>query len=216
MARFLFAVALGALPFAQALATDPSPTASAVPTASPTPVVSPAASSSPVSKSCAAATGSPSSGSIPGSCKGNGPDAQWAQFLPPGKGGDGPFECFKKRLAQMSPEERQRFEKNWERWKAMDDRERQEWKQRAMEARQRMKQTVDQAIAGLGLQLTDDQRQVFTLRYFQERRKIEEELCKEMSAKRDQMLADMLQRLKTEFNEPKSASPTPAASPAAN
>lgn len=116
----------------------------------------------------------------------------------------------------MSPEERQRFEKNWEHWKAMDDHERQEWKQRAMEARQRMKQTVDQAIAELGLQLTDDQRQVFTLRYFQERRKIEEELCKEMSAKRDQMLSDMLQRLKTEFNDPKSASPAPNASPTAH
>lgn len=113
----------------------------------------------------------------------------------------------------MSPEERQHFEKNWERWKAMDDHERQEWKQRAMEARQRMKQTVDQAIAELGLQLTDDQRQVFTLRYFQERRKIEEELCKEMSAKREQMLSDMLQRLKTEFNAPNSASPSPSASP---
>jgi hypothetical protein len=208
MARFLFAVALGALPFtAQAIAADPSPTASIAPGASPTPVVSPAPSCSPGSKSCQP------SGSNPNSCDGKGPDREWAPFFPGGKGGDGPFECFKKRLAQMSPEERQHFEKNWERWKAMDDRERQEWKQRAMEARQRMKQTVDQAIAELGLQLTDDQRQVFTLRYFQERRKIEEELCKEMATKRDQMLSDMLQRLKTEFNAPNSASPSPSVSP---
>jgi hypothetical protein len=131
---------------------------------------------------------------------------------PPDEKG-GPFQRFRKKLEQMSPEERERFKENWKRWKEMGDHEREEFRQRAAREHACMEQTIDDAIAKLGLTLDSDQKEVFALRYKQERRKIEEALCQEMKAKREQQLDDMLQRLKTEFTAPKpsaTATPSPA------
>lgn len=128
----------------------------------------------------------------------------------------GPFQRFKKKLEQMTPEERERFKENWKRWKEMGDRERAEFKQRAAQEHAWMDKAIDDAIAKLGLTLDHDQKEVFALRYKQERRKIEEAICREMKAKRDQQLDDMLQRLKTEFSTPKpeaTSSPSPASKP---
>jgi len=131
--------------------------------------------------------------------------------LPPldkdGKDGDGPLMRFKKRLEQMSPEDRQHFQENWQRWKQMGANEQKDWQNRAKDDRERMKKVIDDAIQKTGLKLDDDQREVFVLRYRQERRKIEEQLHQEMDAKRESEIADMLQRLKSEFSTPK---PTPA------
>ncbi len=131
---------------------------------------------------------------------------------PPDENGDGQSGRFKKRLEQMSPDERQHFLDNWKRWKEMGDGERKDWQQRAMDERNRMKKVIDDAIQGLGLKLDDDQREVFVLRYRQERRKIEEQLCQEMTAKRESEINEMLQRLKNEFSAPR---PTPTPAPAA-
>jgi len=113
----------------------------------------------------------------------------------------------------MTPEERERFKENWQRWKEMGDREKAEFKQRAAQEHAWMDKTIDDAVAKLGLTLDHDQKEVFALRYKQERRKIEEAICQEMRAKRDQQLNDMLQRLKVEFSTPKPAA-TPSPSPA--
>lgn len=129
----------------------------------------------------------------------------------PGPDDDGPMARFKARLEKMTPEERQHFQDNWKRWKEMAPREKQDWQGRAQEMRDRMKKAVDDTISKLGLELDKDQKEVFALRYMQERRKIEEQLRKEMDAKRTTEVDAMLQRLKTEF-EPKS-SPTPAVTP---
>jgi hypothetical protein len=137
----------------------------------------------------------------------------WGHHAPPDDKGGGPFQRFKKRLEQMSPEERERFKENWKHWKEMGDHEREEFRQRAAREHACMEQVIDDAIAKLGLTLDSDRKEVFALRYKQERRKIEEALCQEMKAKREQQLDDMLQRLKTEFTAPKPAA-TAAPSPA--
>ena len=127
---------------------------------------------------------------------------------------DGPAGPFKKRLEQMSPEEREHFQENWKRWKQMGDGERKDWQQRAMDERERIRKIIDDTISNLGLNLDQDQRQVFVLRYRQERRKIEEALRKEFDDKRTREVDAMLQRLKTEFSTPKPApTATPDASP---
>jgi hypothetical protein len=126
-------------------------------------------------------------------------------------GQDGPLARFKKKMDQMSPEEREHFQENWKRWKQMGDGERKDWQQRAMDERERIKKVIDDTISKLGLKLDDDQREVFVLRYRQERRKIEEQLRSEMDAKRQAEVNEMLQRLKVEFSTPK---PAPAPAPA--
>ncbi|MDD5198851.1 MAG: hypothetical protein PHC88_03530 [Terrimicrobiaceae bacterium] len=123
---------------------------------------------------------------------------------PPGE--ESLFQGFQKRLEKMGPEERERFKENWKRWKEMGDRERKAWQQRAVEERDRVKKVIDDAIAKTGLSLNEDQKEVFILRYRQERRKIEEQLREEVDAKRRQKIDEMLERLKSEFSAAKPAS----------
>ncbi|MGA3170278.1 MAG: hypothetical protein ABSE62_04625 [Chthoniobacteraceae bacterium] len=103
---------------------------------------------------------------------------------------------------QLSPDQQQKFFDNLEQWKAMSPEEQALLRDQDVIRRQRMAQEIQDAIAKSGLQLDDDQREVYALRYSQERRKIEEELRKETQAKRQAMVADMLVRLKAEFSGP--------------
>jgi len=133
------------------------------------------------------------------------------------KGGDFP-DKFRKRLAKMSPEDRERFIENWKRWKEMGDRERRAWQARAEEERRRVDKAISDTLKKLELDLDEDEREVFALRYRQERRKIEKELCSEMQAKRAQMIEAMQGRLKEEFaaksGTKPAATPEPTPEPA--
>jgi len=141
-----------------------------------------------------------------------GPRAGDSDHRPPPDGQGQPPARFRKPLDSLTPEERQHFQENFQRWQQMGENERRDWQERAAKERERIRKIIDETIAKLGLTLDADQREVFVLRYRQERRKIEEKLCQEMDAKRQAQVADMLQRLKAEFSAPK---PTPAPSPAA-
>lgn len=119
---------------------------------------------------------------------------------------------------QLPPEQRQRFRENLERWRNLPPDERDVLRKDAEVRRAKIARDIDEAIRNAGLQLDRDRRQVFTLRYVQERRKIEEQLRKEMEAKRGPMMRNMIERLKNEFASAPSPSPSPAptASPTAN
>ena len=126
--------------------------------------------------------------------------------------GGGPDD--QRRFEKLSPEQRERFRENLQRWQQMPPEERQELRQEEQRRRQRMQREIEQTIKAAGLELTPDQRQVFALRYVQERRKIEEKLRREMEAKRRPMLEEMTAQLKQEFSAAKpSATPAPSASP---
>ena len=75
--------------------------------------------------------------------------------------------------------------------------------------REKIAQEIQDAISKSGLRLNDDQREVYALRYTQERRKIEEALHKEMDEKRQSMVGDMMTRLKVEFAVTPTPKPTP-------
>ena len=61
--------------------------------------------------------------------------------------------------------------------------------------KQNRRKEIEEAIRSTGLQLDPDRRQVFVLRYAQERRKIEEQLRSEMEQKRQTMLREMIVNL---------------------
>ncbi len=135
---------------------------------------------------------------------------------PPESGDDGRFKRFRSRLDQISPEEREHFKENWKRWSGMADKEQKDWQKRAGADRERMKKVVDDAIAATGLTLNGDRKEIFALRYCQERRKVEEKLHADLEARRDKEMADVLARLKVEFSAAPafpSATPTPSATP---
>jgi dsDNA-binding SOS-regulon protein len=100
---------------------------------------------------------------------------------------------------QLSPDQKNKFLDNLDQWKAMSPEEQELFRDRELFRREKIAQEIQEAINKSGLKLDDDQREVFALRYTQERRKIEEALRKEMDQKRQSMVGDMLSRLKVEF-----------------
>lgn len=111
---------------------------------------------------------------------------------------------------QLSPDQQKKFLDNLGQWKNMPPEEQELFRDRELFRREKIAQEIQQAINKSGLRLDEDQREVYALRYTQERRKIEEALRKEMDQKRQSMVAEMLDRLKREF----AASAAPASKPA--
>jgi len=106
---------------------------------------------------------------------------------------------------QLSADQQKKFLDNLDQWKTMPAEERELLRDRDLFRREKIAQEIQEAINKSGLHLNDDQREVYALRYTQERRKIEEALHKEMDQKRQSMVGEMLARLKVEFL----ATPTP-------
>lgn len=107
---------------------------------------------------------------------------------------------------QLSPDEKNKFLDNLDQWKTMPPEEQELFRDRELFRREKIAQEIQEAIGKSGLHLDEDQREVYALRYTQERRKIEENLRKEMDRKRQMMVTEMLARLKLEF----ASTPTPA------
>jgi cation diffusion facilitator CzcD-associated flavoprotein CzcO len=102
---------------------------------------------------------------------------------------------------QLSPDQKNKFLDNLDQWKAMSPEEQELFRDRELFRREKIAEEIQDAIVKSGLRLDDDQREVYALRYTQERRKIEEALRKEIDIKRRAMVGDMLVRLKTEFTQ---------------
>jgi hypothetical protein len=118
----------------------------------------------------------------------------------------------RERLFQLSPEERQAFQRNAERWLKMNPEQQKILREREMQRRQQMKMEAEAALRQLGLRLDQTARDQFEARYLQERRKIERELRQEVEAKRQQQLPQLNERLKGEF-QPHQGSPALSVSP---
>ena len=116
----------------------------------------------------------------------------------------------------MSPEDRQRFQSNVERWRQMPPEERRELREREGWRQQRLKREADAAIRESGLQLEAERRQEYERRYMQERKRIEQELRRELREKRERELAPVVERLKKEFTQQGGSSSPGATTPAAS
>jgi hypothetical protein len=169
----LFLAVLPALGFAAAVTPSPSPVPPA-PGSSPAPTPA-------VSGSSAAPSSHPSA-----DAKGKSPvPDQWAEAS--------------RIFDQLSPDQKKKFLDNLDQWKAMSPEEQELFRDRELFRREKITAEIQDAVTKSGLHLDSDQREVFTLRYTQERRKIEEALHKEMDRKRQIMVSDMLSRLRLEF-----------------
>jgi Protein of unknown function (DUF3106) len=113
----------------------------------------------------------------------------------------------KHRWKNLTPEERQELRKNFERWQQLSPDKKHALRERARFREERMKNDIEEAIQKSGLQLNEEQREVFAVRYRQERRKIEEKIRAEMEQRRRPMINEMIVELKKEFST--TASPTP-------
>ena len=101
------------------------------------------------------------------------------------------------RLAQLPPEERAVAQRNLAVWRQLSPEEREGLRRQVVE---RVHQEMDRAYQESGLSLDRDQREIFNLRYRQERRKLERELQEKINAERQRRLGEITARLKSEFS----------------
>ena len=126
---------------------------------------------------------------------------------PPRRPGPGPmapeFGNVRRALEALTPEQRQRFVENLKRWSNLPPEEKKALADREGVHRKKIAEEIEQAIGNAGLPLEGERRALFARRYVEERRKVEEQLRKELEEKRMPLLKEMVARLKAEFsNEP--------------
>jgi hypothetical protein len=114
------------------------------------------------------------------------------------------LENIRKALEALTPEQRQQFRENFNRWASLAPEEKRALREREELRRQHMTEEIEAALKQLGIELDPARRQAFMRRYTEERRKVEEQLRKETEAKRAPMVADLISRLKAEFSSPAS------------
>ena len=112
-----------------------------------------------------------------------------------------------RRVEQLPPEEQDRFKRNLRVWKELSPEEQEAVRK---EANDRTRTEVEKAYQESGLRLDKDQREVFGLRYRQERRKLERELQEKLEAERARRLPGVVDELKREFAD-KQGTPVPMA-----
>ncbi|MEI6350541.1 MAG: hypothetical protein WCP06_05480 [Verrucomicrobiota bacterium] len=102
-------------------------------------------------------------------------------------------------LDSLNPAQRRRFAENFERWKNLPPTKQAELRKHEQIRIKQMLKEVNEAIEQNGLKLSQEQRQLFTYRFAQERRTIEENLRKEMDEKRGQAVEQLISELVAEF-----------------
>jgi type II secretory pathway component PulL len=107
------------------------------------------------------------------------------------------------RFFQLSPEERQSFQRNAERWLQMKPEQQKILREREQQRLQKMRLEADAAMHQSGLRLDGPARDQFEARYLQERRRIERQLRQEY----EQQLPQLNERLKSEFQSNQNGSP---------
>jgi 16S rRNA C967 or C1407 C5-methylase (RsmB/RsmF family) len=110
------------------------------------------------------------------------------------------FGNVRRALDALTPEQRQRFIENLKRWANLPPEEKKALADREGMHRRWMAENIDRAISETGLKLEGERRALFAKRYCEERRKVEQQLRKELEEKRQPLIKDILARLKTEFS----------------
>jgi Spy/CpxP family protein refolding chaperone len=103
-------------------------------------------------------------------------------------------------IEALSPEQRKRFEENFHKWANLPPEEKKSLRDREEMRRKRMADDIEQALASSGLSLTEEQKAHFARRYAEERRKLEEELRREMNEKRKPGIENIVSQLSREFS----------------
>jgi hypothetical protein len=101
----------------------------------------------------------------------------------------------------MSPDDRMRFQRNFERWREMPPDMQQELRRREALRQQRIRTEAEAALRESGLRLEAEKREQYEQRYLQERRRIEQALRQELEERRRRELAPVVEQLKREFSQ---------------
>jgi len=116
----------------------------------------------------------------------------------------------RKAFDQLSTEQQERVLQNLHRWQDLSTDEREVLRQRERVQKLKQEASINEAYIKSGLQLNEEQRSMFRKRYLQERRRLEEQLVREIQEKRQIGNAAIIETLKKEFTVGKASAPTAA------
>ncbi len=119
------------------------------------------------------------------------------------------FDYVRKAIDALTPEQRKRFQENFARWMNLAPDEKRSLRDRDEVRRKRMTDETESAATQAGLPLEGERRTKFSKRYAEERRKVEEQLRREMEEKRKPLVQEIIARLEAEFSEDAAATPAP-------
>lgn len=122
----------------------------------------------------------------------------------------------RQRFNQLSPEERQAFQRNAERWLKMNPEQQKVLREREQVRRTQLKAEAEAAMRQMNLRLDTNAQGQFEARYMQERRRMERQLRQEAETKRQQELPQLNERLKSEFQSRQGNATGDAGSPVAS
>ena len=105
------------------------------------------------------------------------------------------LETMRKNFESLSPEQKQKFRENFQKWMSLPPEEKKLLREREELRRLRVSEEIEKALKDSGLNLTPEQKEQYTKRYSEERRHIEEKLQEQ----RKPMVRDMVSRLRDEF-----------------
>jgi hypothetical protein len=111
------------------------------------------------------------------------------------------FQNVRRALDALTPEQRKRFQENFQRWSNFSPEDKKALSDRESFRHRKMAEDIEQAIKNTNLELAPEQRALFVKRYTEERHQIEEQIRKDSDEKRQPLLAEMLAKLKSEFTQ---------------
>ncbi len=111
------------------------------------------------------------------------------------------FQNVRRALEALTPEQRKRFQENFQRWSNFSPEDKKALSDRESFRHRKMAEDIEQAIKSTNLELAPEQRALFVKRYTEERHQIEEQIRKDSDEKRQPLLAEMLAKLKSEFTQ---------------
>jgi hypothetical protein len=121
----------------------------------------------------------------------------------------------RQRFNQLTPDERQAFRRNAERWLKMNPEQQKMLREREQVRRAQLKAEAEAAMRQMNLRLDTNAQGQFEARYMQERRRMERQLRQEAEARRQQELPQLNERLKSEFQSRQGNATGNAGSPVA-
>ncbi|MEO7319167.1 MAG: hypothetical protein ABIZ56_09280, partial [Chthoniobacteraceae bacterium] len=101
------------------------------------------------------------------------------------------FGNVRRAFEALTPEQRHRFVENLKRWSNLPPEEKKALADREGFRRKKIAEEIEQAITNAGLTLEGERRALFAKRYEEERRKVEEQLRREMEEKRQPLVKDI-------------------------
>lgn len=116
-------------------------------------------------------------------------------------------------LEKLSPEERERFLKNFERWKKLPPDQRSSLRNRELNRRQRIEKETRETLEKSNIPLSENQRNFFIERYELERKQLETDLRKEMDEKRRKGIEELSAKLLKEAQAQPVEGPKPGKAP---